>query len=438
MTVGDVEVDAVHRANRFRYTGLDVTSHQLVGHYDLDGTPFSEKVDFSVDGDVRDPAPRALAELWYLIAGLSYYKAGAARTIDLHETPVGPAGLALLRAAVLDGLGEFAYRNDLWLDDVAIVGGRSVERVSYVATPDSVVIPFGGGIDSVVTVRNLRDTLVKKLFVMSPASGRFAPLEETAAHTGLSVARATRTLDPAITSGNPALFNGHVPVTAMVTLLACVAATAEGRSGVVMSNEHSASEPNLLRDGVDVNHQWSKSWLAELLIADAVAERVGDGLTVASFLRDRSELWVAQQMAGYDDVLHAFRSCNRAFRQDAAQRALRWCGECDKCLFIALVMAPFMPRRDLDAIFDGTSPLARPDLLAQLTVLVGLGKDRKPFECVGDPVECAVALRAVAASREWSDCPWLATLAQQTSVDASMDELLLPMGKNRVPAEWLS
>ena len=62
----------------------------------------------------------------------------------------------------------------------------------------------------------------------------------------------------------------------MVTLLAAVAAAATGRGGVVMSNEHSASAANLRWGDLEVNHQWSKSYDAEILIADAISERVGD------------------------------------------------------------------------------------------------------------------------------------------------------------------
>ena len=55
----------------------------------------------------------------------------------------------------------------------------------------------------------------------------------------------------------------------MVTLLAAVAAVASGRGGVVMSNEHSASVANLRWGDLEVNHQWSKSWHAEQLLAEA-------------------------------------------------------------------------------------------------------------------------------------------------------------------------
>ena len=55
-------------------------------------------------------------------------------------------------------------------------------------------------------------------------------------------------------------------MTAMVTLLAAIAAAATQRGGVVMSNEHSSSAvPNLRWSDLEVNHQWSKSFGAEHL-----------------------------------------------------------------------------------------------------------------------------------------------------------------------------
>jgi hypothetical protein len=422
------------RAQRFHYTGLDTHGDSLAGHYDLDGVTFVERV--SVHGaDFSDPAQRALAELWYLVAGLSYYKAGAAHTIDLGTTPVGAAGRALFAAALHDGLGEYAFRNQIVLDDVRIVGGVDATAAHYVGTPKHVLIPFGGGIDSCVSVRALAH-LERTLFVMSPTSGRFEPLEATAAVTGLPIARATRTLDLEALRSSSDFFNGHVPVTTMVTLLACISALAHGCEGVVMSNEHSSSAPNLEWRGNSVNHQWSKSHLAEVLIAAAVEERIGNDFTVASFLRDRSELWVAQMFAADTEMHHVFRSCNRAFAQRADERATQWCGVCDKCLFINLILAPFLSRASLRDIFH-SEPLANPALETQLATLVGLGTEHKPFECVGDPDESAVALVEIAQRDEWRDVPHLAQLALRVSPDQRFDELLAPLGENRVPAHWL-
>ncbi len=424
------------RADLFRYAGLDVGEDTLRGAYELDGRRFVETVTFEGVPPVSTPAARALAELWYLLAGLSYYKAGAARSIDVGTTPLGTHGRALLAAALREGLAEFAYRNGLDLEDVEITGGGAVTPAPMRAEARRVLVPFGGGIDSVVTTNELAPGLERALFVVSPASGRVAPLEATADVTGLPVVRATRTLDAQILAGDPSLLRGHVPVTAMVTLLACVAAAADGRGGVAMSNEHSASIPNFRRGDLDVNHQWSKSWEAERLLAAAVAERVGPALEVASVLRDRSEVWVAREFADLAQYHHVFRSCNRAFAQAPDQRHAGWCGECDKCLFIDLMLAPFLVRADLRAIF-GHEPLADPARVDQLRVLVGVGGGPKPFECVGDPDESAVALARVAAMDEWSDVAVLAALSEEVSPDRTFDELLEPLGPSRVPAHWL-
>ncbi len=424
------------RAELFRYVGLDVSADTLTGTYDLDGRTFVESVTFEGVKSLEAPAVVALAQLWYLVAGLSYYKAGAARRIDVGTTPLGTQGRRLLKAALSDGLGEFAFRNQIPLSDVTIEGRIGVEPFEPFVDTNRVLTPFGGGIDSVVTTEKLREHVDQTLFVVSPSTGRFTPLEETAAVTGLDVVRASRTLDPQIVRGDETFFNGHVPVTAMVTILAAVAAVASGRGGVALSNEHSSSVANLRWYNSDINHQWSKSWNAENLIGHAIAERVGDELVVASYLRDRSELWVAQVFSQLEQYHHVFRSCNRAFAQVLDQRSPQWCGECDKCLFVNLVLAPFMSRSALRAIFS-SEPLSDPARDAQLRTLVGLGAEHKPFECVGDPDESAVALTEVSHHEEWSDVTALVVLAHELRTERELSDLLEPQGTSRVPANWL-
>ena len=424
------------RAELFRYVNLEVTETTLKGTFELDGRTFVESVTFEGIESLDTPAVTAVAQLWFLLAGLSYYKVGAARRVDVGSTPLGVKGRALFTAALREGLAEFAYCNELSLADVVITGG--VATNSYVPTIDAarVLIPFGGGVDSVVTTSALAATLERTLFVVSPASGRFAPLEATATATGLALVRATRVLDAQILIPESSMFNGHVPVTAMVTLLAAVAALASGRGGVVLSNEHSASVANLRWRDLDVNHQWSKSWDAEQLLAEALSERVGSEFVVASFLRDRSEVWVARAFSRLTAFHHVFRSCNRAYAQVLEARLDTWCGVCDKCLFTNLMLAPFLPRATLRGIF-GREPLSDPARAAQLRVLVGVGVDFKPFECVGDPDESAVALVKVSQLGEWADVKLLTALADEVSPDQTFEELLEPQGPCRVPAHWL-
>lgn len=429
-------VTSKQRSELFRYVGLEVTETTLRGIYELDGRRFEETVVFEAAGRLDTPAVTSLGELWFLLAGLSYYKAGAARRIDVGETHLGAAGRELLRAALIGGLGEFAYRNDLVLDDVTIAGGSDVLLQRAELDSERVLVPFGGGIDSVVTTSTLPAHLDQSLFIVSPVSGRFAPLEETAEVTGLPIVRAQRSLDRQLLDDGASFFHGHVPVTAMVSALAAIAAVSLGRGGVVMSNEHSASSPNLRWHNLDINHQWSKSYEAERLLAAAIDERIGDELVVASFLRDRSEVWVAETFSRLPQYHRVFRSCNRAFSQAIEQRQATWCGECDKCLFIYLMLAPFLSREALKEIFHH-EPLSDRARDTQLRALVGVGMETKPFECVGDPNESAVALAQVAEMPEWRDVGRLSEIANEASPDRSFEELLEPQGPSRVPAHWL-
>ena len=183
------------------------------------------------------------------------------------------------------------------------------------------------------------------LCVVHPPGERFDAIEDAAAVTGLPITRITRQIDPLVRRSDELGFlNGHVPVTAIITAAALVAAVLDRRDAVVLSNEWSASVPTLFFEGQPVNHQWSKGIEFEEGFARLVASSLGPQLSVFSYLRSRSELWVAMQFSALTDYHGVFRSCNRAFHQDRAARLGRWCGTCDKCCFIDLILAPFMSR----------------------------------------------------------------------------------------------
>ena len=123
-----------------------------------------------------------------------------------------------------------------------------------------------------------------------------------------------------------------------------------------------------------------------------VASTLGTQLSVFSYLRCRSELWVAHEFASLTEFHGVFRSCNRSFHQDPAQRLAGWCGTCDKCCFIDLILSPFMSAGQLDAVFGGHEPLRDPELEASSRPC-RTGPDAKPFECVGDVNECRARCR---------------------------------------------
>jgi UDP-N-acetyl-alpha-D-muramoyl-L-alanyl-L-glutamate epimerase len=432
--------------DQFRYDGfaIDSVAGTIDCSYSTRSHSFTESFAFGPAGDWDGPALAAAARLLFLLAGVSYYKTTAAPVVNLGSHPTTAEERAFLRRYLVHGLGEFAYRNGLDLDHLEVIGPDAGPNgpVAYDPVPGRPLVPFGGGIDSLVTVDAVaRDHPDTALCVVHPSGQRFAAIEDAAALTGLQVRHVERRIDPQVRrSAELGFLNGHVPVTAIVTAAAIVSAVLDGRDAVILSNEWSASVPTLVVDGRPVNHQWSKGEEFERDLGDELASAVGPGLAVFSYLRPRSELWVGRRFAALSAFHRTFRSCNRAFHQDPAQRLDRWCGLCDKCCFIDLILAPFLAATELAAIFRGSEPLDNPVNAPRFRALLGLEADAKPFECVGDAEESRAALRLTAQRDDRAR----ATLVQRLRADVEAtfpsagtdDALLEPRGPHRIPDRY--
>ena len=430
------------RGEVFRYEGWVVDSERgtLTCRYSLDGREFAERVALAPGPRWGTDAARAAARLVFLLAGVSYYKTAAPPVIDLGPTALTAAELALLREFYLQGLGEFAYRNTLDLTALRIEAQRADEQTPgpQPASRQRALVPFGGGIDSIVVVERVRRLADAALFVVSRPADRFAAIEEPAAVTGLPVVRAGREIDPQLLqSAELGFLNGHVPVTGILSAIAVLAAVLEDRDAVVMSNEWSASIPTLQYQGRPVNHQYSKSADFEAAFRGVLAGRP----EYFSWLRDRTELWVGREFAALEQYHPSFRSCNKAFYTDPARRLDHWCGQCDKCCFIDLILAPFTPATSLRKIFQQSGePLDDPDLAPKFRALLGAGV--KPFECVGEVNECRAAVLLAARRDDRAGTRLLQDLAAEVAgwpdapSDADAAAMLRPIGENFIPAGY--
>jgi UDP-N-acetyl-alpha-D-muramoyl-L-alanyl-L-glutamate epimerase len=447
----------------FRYEGYrgDPSTGVLTCRYSLGDGKFAEKFHFGPGGRWESPAAAQAARLLFLLAGVSYYKTAAPDVIDLGETPVTEAERAFLRTFYLDGLGEFGYRNSLDLSGLRLTGGAPPLPAApagphppatapspatappppaggdATATAGRVLIPFGGGIDSIVTVELMRGRADAALFVVSRPGDRFDAIEQPAAVTGLPVTRVGREVDPQVLrSAELGFLNGHVPVTGILSAIAVLAAVLDGRDTVVMSNEWSASVATLEAGGRAINHQYSKSEAFESAFREVLAAAFGGGFSYFSALRPFTELWVARRFAALDQYHTTFRSCNRAFHIDLARRLDHWCGQCDKCCFIDLILAPFLPAATLRQIFGGAEPLDGPALAERFRTLLGTAAASKPFECVGEEGECRAAAVLAAARPDREHTPLLHKLtAELPSVPGpeTVAALLRPVGGHAIP-----
>ena len=202
-----------------------------------------------------------------------------------------------------------------------------------------------------------------------------------------------------------------------------------------MSNEWSSSSGTVDVGGIQVNHQWSKSLEFEELFRRVLAENI-TGFQYYSALRPYSELWVAKRFAELNRYHLTFRSCNKAFFLDPAMRLDHWCGECDKCCFIDLILAPFLDRSQLEQIFDGREPLANPVLEPKFRSLLGDPRHAKPFECVGDVDECRLAVSLASDRVDRHDSVLLQSLAADVRSEGELPHLaamLRPLSRSFIP-----
>jgi hypothetical protein len=423
-----------YRVFRATGRGYDAGSRTVTLRYALDDrAAFVETLTFEPPGTddgppVAEPSgpgfERALLHL-HVAAGTSYYKTAAPAVVVVEGATLTTAEREFHHHLYDDGLREFAVANGLPVPrpvTVADDGSGTLPAAPPAGTlRPGLVVPIGGGKDSMVLIESVRH-LGPRLFAVNPH-----PLvRELAAEAGLELLVVRRRLDPGLADLHRAgALNGHVPITAIVSLVAAVGAFVDGYDTIAMAVERSASEETLVVDGVPVNHQYSKSRDLELLLAGLLTSTVSPDLTWGSALRPYSELAISRAFAGLTRYHGTFCSCNTAFRQDAAPGD-RWCGNCPKCRFVGLMLAPFLSSDALTAVI-GRDLFADPGQVPGFAAL--MSDVDKPFECVGERRESAAALRLLAGKAGWRDSAVVAALSPVADAlvgEADVAELLAP------------
>src|SRR5690348_9971287 len=284
-----------------------------------DGPRFEEELRFDFVARQLSPAASEVVDrifrLIFLLSGVRYYKAFIPRVLTCSAFVLDRATAEFLRKFYEKGLAEFAFKNRVSLQDHLDfrVSSETAPAPLILDLPRKTCVPVGGGKDSIVAVECLKragEPLV--LFSLGDAESIAACI----ATSKLPSIRVHRRLDPGLFKLNEAgALNGHVPITGILSAIALAAAVMSGCDAVVMSNEHSASAANLSLDGVEVNHQYSKSFEFEEDFVRYVEDFISPSIGYFSLLRPLSEIEIARRFSKYPAYFAVFRSCNTAFRQ---------------------------------------------------------------------------------------------------------------------------
>ncbi|HSQ97830.1 MAG TPA: hypothetical protein VLL98_03880, partial [Rickettsiales bacterium] len=270
-------------------------------------------------------------------------------------------------------------------------GGNPV-RIN-IKLENNIIVPIGGGKDSVVSLEMLKKLPNKKLYTFSVNTAE--PIKNCIELSDCENILVKRVISPLLIELNNDIekyhgYNGHVPITSIIAFISVCAGIIYNCNTTVISNEKSSNIGNTMHTGLEVNHQWSKSFEAEKMIHDFIKKYITTEFNYFSLIRPMSELQIAQAFSKIGKYDNVFSSCNKNFKIVKNEKPKRWCCDCDKCRFVFLIFAPFIKKEKLIEIF-GENLLNDKKQLDGYLELVGLSKI-KPFECVGEIEESALAL----------------------------------------------
>lgn len=331
-----------------------------------------------------------------LIELISYWKAACPRKVIIRNHSLNKEQVEWWKKVYFNGLGEFFYTNGInaSIDDFMVIESEGPPTKSFRAQfSDAVIVPIGGGKDSIVTLELLRNEFNIRPFVLNP---RGATLETafTAKFSRTDIIEINRTIDPElITLNEKGYLNGHTPFSALLAFYCLLVSWLSGMRHIALSNESSANETTVI--GLNVNHQYSKSYEFELDFRNYAAKYLSGDFNYFSFLRPLNELQIASLFSDHVRYYPVFKSCNVGSKTDT------WCGNCAKCLFAWIILSPFIPLDELVNIF-GKNLYEDPSLIGFLKQLTGID-EVKPFECVGtlDEVNAALMLYIRKLKGKW-------------------------------------
>lgn len=327
---------------------------------------------------------------------VSYWKISCAPKVRVLCGKLEEKQIRWWKNLYFNGLGEFYYTNGIEENEedfMEIVSeGEAVVGKNLPSINDTLnagvgnLIPIGGGKDSAVTLTLLKDSKEDNYcYIINPRGATLKTVEKGGYDENKSLIAVKRTLDKNMLELNKQGFlNGHTPFSAIVAFSATIAAYMKNLKYIVLSNESSANESTV--EGSYVNHQYSKSFKYEKDFHDYEEKYISSGTYYFSLLRPMSEFQIAEHFSKCTEYHDIFRSCNVGSKEDI------WCGHCPKCLFVWLILSPFLSQTRLTEIF-GRNMADDREMELYFSQLIGMEKE-KPFECVGsrDEINAAVTL----------------------------------------------
>ncbi len=357
----------------------------------------------------RLPAPllASCAQSLSIMLGINYWMPHAAPEIQIQGFSLTKAQAEFWNELYTKGLGEFFFVENIDFrglisfpfDETASVESARLPHLS------GTLLANGGGKDSVVSAELLSEHGIP--FTLFEWRSRQS--QQTIAKViGAPSIMVTREWDRSLARmclEEPYEF--AFPLVSTLTFFATIAAALHGFRFIVLSNESSSDSGNVEYYGLSVNHQWSKSAEAEVLIQKYINDFISPDIIHFSLLRPFTELEATRRFSKYPYYFSLFSSCNNLFGPRRVPEKIAgqgyWCGRCAKCVFIFASLSAFL-KRDVVINIVGEDLYSDSNLMPMFRRLLGLEGD-KPFDCVGVSDEMIVAMHEARATGAYADTP---------------------------------
>jgi len=324
-----------------------------------------------------------------LVELVSYWKATCSRNVIIKAGYINEEQIKWFKKLYFHGLGELFYTNNItpnydeFMNITCVINEKKISYPKYNGTGN--LIPVGGGKDSNVTLELLKDSYdSNNIFVINPKDVHLN-CAKISGYNDDKIKTIKRTIDKKLIELNKKGFiNGHTPFSAIVAFTSYLTAYINNKKYIVLSNESSANESNV--ENTKINHQYSKTYEFENDFNKYTKKYFKTEITYFSILRPLNEYQIALLFCNYEKYHTIFKSCNKGSKEIP----WKWCCNCPKCLFVFIMLSPFLYKDKLINIFE-EDLFENKDLLDTFIDLIGYGKN-KPFECVGTYEEIRYAI----------------------------------------------
>lgn len=420
---------------RFIYYDYELTGDKLTFHFGMDKYHFYPSWSFDpalLSGEYDRALINEIAFSLGMAELVSYWKCSCCPEVEIRCGGLSEYQKNWWKKLYYNGQAEFFYRNGIQTDFDSFMTITAPEP-TYTSFRSSVLsgvmVPIGGGKDSVVTLELMKSAKVSIVpYIINPRGATLGCVEAAGLPADLIVGP-RRTIDKTLLELNSAGYlNGHTPFSAVVAFSSMFFGTLKSVKYIALSNESSANETYV--EGKNINHQYSKSTQFERDFRDYCRNTFGESCPeYFSLLRPLTEWQIAREFVKYPQYFKIFQSCNLGSKTNT------WCCSCAKCLYVYILLAAFLDDETLVGIF-GCNMLEKEELADMLDGLMLNGED-KPFECVGSKDEVRLALK-MAADKRHNKLPVLLRRFEEHFPDFQPVELTCYFDKeNFVPEEFV-